>query len=130
MTEQKKQQVITNEEFIKARPWICCRDPFYVATDKATGLPLVAQCDRKDGHAGKHRGRLDGGTYIWRKRSPAETKRILDKMVAATEAHNKRVAEAKASSPLNLKPRSSIVIAWAALVRWFKRWMETRRKKS
>ena len=69
-------RVITCEDFVNARPWICCRDPYVVGREK-DGTPLVAQCDKKIGHSGVHRGRFDGNTYMWRMRN---TKEIADEM--------------------------------------------------
>lgn len=58
-------EVITNDAFVRERPWPCCKDPLLVGRTKEL-VPLVAMCDRKAGHTGSHRGRLDGNTYFWR----------------------------------------------------------------
>ena len=95
-----KVQFITNDAFIKDRPWICCRDPLVLGRDKDTAMPLVAMCDKKAGHGGKHRGRFDGNTYIWRTRSKVEVQNEMRRRVAETERHN-RVEATKAGDPSN-----------------------------
>lgn len=75
MTNNPKTEIVADQTHIKARPWICCQDPFFIKiVDHAEGerLPLVALCDKQVGHAGRHRGRADGNTLFWRKETTAQ----------------------------------------------------------
>jgi hypothetical protein len=87
-----EQKVITDEAYLKARPWVCCKDPLLVERQARTNIPVVALCDKKWGHSGKHRGRVNGITFYWRTLSPTETARRRKNLTAKVEAANIRAA--------------------------------------
>jgi hypothetical protein len=103
LTDDEGNKFIADPEHVLSRRWPCCKDPLLVGRED--GVPLVAICDKKAGHAGQHRGRLRGTTYIWRTLSDKETAKRRELQREALEKHAARlVATPSDADPGDAQP--------------------------